>query len=442
MHEPLLRGLIMTGQLLLGLSILVVLHEFGHYITARMFGIKVEKFYLFFDAWNVKLLKIKYKDCEYGIGWLPFGGYVKISGMIDESMDKEQMKNPPQPWEFRSKPAWQRLIVMLGGVILNAVLGIIIFSFMLKGYTKDYVPLNEVNKDGIYAFELAEKVGFKTGDKIISINGKPVERYNDVQSLNVLFGSVMEVQRGDELISIAIPDTLYKLYKTEYQLFIEPFNYKCIVDSVSASGEAFKAGLLPGDRIFAINNIPTPSHGSVKQNIKKNALDTVKVSLERNGNIDSIYAAVDSTGTIGFLPLTPYKRKPYDLVSSFKYGSKDAFEVITMNIKGIGKIFNGQESAKESLQGPIGIAKIYGGKWVWQKFWWITGLLSMVLAFMNLLPIPALDGGHVLLILIETVAGRKIPDRAMEIIQTVGLIIILALMIFVIGNDISGLFNS
>jgi regulator of sigma E protease len=436
-----MQGLIMTGQLLLGLSILVVLHEFGHYITARMFGIRVEKFYLFFDAWNVKLLKIKYKGTEYGIGWLPFGGYVKISGMIDESMDKEQMKQPPQPWEFRSKLAWQRLIVMLGGVFLNAVLGVVIFSFMLKGYTKEFLPVSEVNKHGIFAFELAEDVGFETGDRIVSIDGNDVTRFEDVTSLNVLFGSQFQVMRGDKPVEVTVPDTLYKQYKKQYTYFIEPLNYPCVIDSVVVGGNAQQAGLQKGDKIIAVAGTQTPSHGKVQQQIRQNKGENIQIAYVRNSVTDTLEVLVDSSGIIGFISQMPYQGEKYSLAQAFKYGTKDAFAVITTNIKGLGKIFSGEEKARESLQGPIGIAKIYGGKWVWEKFWFITGLLSMVLALMNILPIPALDGGHVMLILIETVMGRKIPDKAMEVIQIIGLVIVVSLMVFVIGNDISGLFN-
>lgn len=436
-----MQGLIMAAQLILGLSILVVLHEFGHFITARMFGIKVEKFYLFFDAWNIKLLKIKYKGTEYGIGWLPFGGYVKIAGMIDESMDKEQMKQPPQPWEFRSKPAWQRLIVMLGGVFLNAVLGIIIFSFMLKGYDKEYLTVDEVNKDGIYAFQTAEKIGFKSGDKIITVNGKHIDRFADATSLNVLFGSDFEIERDGQLMHIEVPDTLYKIYKKKNAFFIDAYNYPCKINELLEGGNAEKAGLQAGDKIFAINNIPTPTYGDVKQQIKTNPAKSISLAYNRNGIKDTIDVKVDSSGFIGFAVKIPYETKKYTLGEAFKYGTVDAFAVVTSNIKGIGKIFTGEEKAQESLQGPIGIARIYGGKWIWQKFWYITGLISMVLAFMNLLPIPALDGGHVLIITIETIAGRKIPDKAMEVIQIVGLVIVVALMVFAIGNDISGLFR-
>ena len=332
----------MTGQLLLGLSILVVLHEFGHFITARMFGIKVEKFYLFFDAWNIKLLKIKIKDTEYGIGWLPFGGYVKIAGMIDESMDVEQMKQPPQPWEFRSKPAWQRLIVMLGGVILNAVLGIIIFSFMLKGYTKNYLPIEEVNKDGIYAFHLARDIGFKTGDKIISINDKPVERFDDVISLNVLFGSDIEVERDGQIVNIAVPDTLYKMYKKEYKLFLEAYNYPFTIDSIIKGDNAEKAGIIKNDKIISINNTDINTYGEVKEIITSHRLDTLDLRIQRNDSVLMVNVVVDSNGTIGFLASKPnYKLKDYTFSSSFKFGTTDAFNVIITNIKGLGKIFSG-----------------------------------------------------------------------------------------------------
>ena len=431
---------IMIGQLILSLSILVILHEFGHFITARMFGIKVEKFYLFFDAWNIKLFKIKYKGTEYGIGWLPLGGYVKISGMIDESMDKEQLKQPPQPWEFRSKPNWQKLIVMLGGVIFNLILGVIIFTFVLKGYSKSYLPISEVNKDGIYAHELAQKMGFRTGDKIVSLDGKKIERFKDVISIKTLFGATYEVKRGDDIITISTPDTLYKMYKEDYKLFISSLNFPFSVGGVLEGSIAEKAGMLAGDSIISLNGTVIESFGQMKEITKRHANDSVAIVIHRSGLSDTLFTTIDSTGGLGFYRAPdPYQMKDYTMKTAFRYGWRDAIDLLVANIKGLGKIVSGEEKAKDSVKGPIGLLEFFGRVWDWENFWNITGMLSLILAFMNILPIPALDGGHVMIIIIETVIGRKLPDKVLEIIQIVGLIIILALMIFVFGIDISNL---
>ncbi len=442
-----MQVLIMVGQLILGLSILVIIHEFGHFITARMFGIKVEKFYLFFDAWNIKLFKIKYKETEYGIGWLPLGGYVKIAGMIDESMDKEQLKKPPQPWEFRSKPAWQKFIVMIGGVVMNLILGVLIFTFSLKSYTKVYIPMEEVNKYGLYTFDYAEQIGFKTGDKIISANGKKIERYKDVFSPRKLFGTTYQVERNGEIIDVTTPDTLYKIFtkkEPDGLLFMYAFNFRFAVDSVVKGSEAEKAGLMPGDSLIAVNDIQTPVFGKFKEVLSANSDKRIDIIIKRDSNLDTLTNVyVDSLGTIGFYNSRPrYNYKHYTINDAFKYGTKDAIGVIVSNVKGLGKIVSGEEKAKESLRGPLGILEFYGRVWDWQNFWFITAMLSLVLAFMNILPIPALDGGHVMIILIESIIGRKLPDKVLEVIQIIGLVIILALMVIVFGIDISRFFGN
>jgi len=436
---------IKIGQLLLCLSILVIVHEFGHFITARMFGIKVEKFFLFFDAWNIKLFKIKYKETEYGIGWLPLGGYVKIAGMIDESMDKEQMKKPPQPWEFRSKPAWQKFIVMIGGVVLNLILGVLIFTFWLKGYQKEYLPIEEVNKYGIYAFEPAVEYGFQSGDKILKIDNKPVKRFKDILSTRSLFGATYQIERNGELIEITTPDTLYKDYKNnreKYLYFILNYNHPFHVDSLGDDGPGKKAGLMAGDSIIAIDSVKITSYGKFFETIKKRANKEIQLTIKRNYVKDTFSLHLDSNAKIGFYASQPqYNYTSYNLNSALKYGTHDAIDVIVSNIKGFGKIIKGEEKAKESVSGILGLLQFFGSKWDWANFWFLTGMLSLVLAFMNILPIPALDGGHVMIILIESIIGRKLPDKVLEVIQIIGLIIIIALMVFIFGIDISNLIN-
>lgn len=437
-----MTGLIMAAQLILGLSILVVLHEFGHYLAARAFGIRVEKFYLFFDAWGFKLFSFRRGDTEFGMGWLPFGGYVKISGMIDESLDKEQMAAPPQPWEFRSKPAWQRLIVMVGGVVMNVILGIIIFSAILLGYKKEYLPNQEV-KDGIYAYTLGEEIGLKTGDRVLSINGEPVERFEDILSSKVMFGALLEVERNGQRVEVAIPNDFYrKVGAAGRGNFIGTGPLIHEVKSVSDDGNAKKAGLLPGDRILMVNEVSLANNSSLPSLLAAAKNKEVILSLSRNGEDLELVVPVSDQGTIGIgyesrSEINPtYRMKPYTAYSALLFGTADAWEALVSNVKGLKKIFAGEEKATDAVQGPIGIAQIYGGTFDWQWFWRITGLLSMVLAFMNMLPIPALDGGHVIFLTIEAVTRRKFSDNFMEKSQMVGMVILLALMVFAIGNDV------
>lgn len=431
-----MTGLIMAAQLILGLSIIVTLHELGHFLAARAFGIKVEKFFLFFDAWNFKLFSFKKGNTEYGVGWLPLGGYVKIAGMIDESMDKEAMKQPAQPWEFRSKPAWQRLIVMLGGVIMNFILGVIIFTFITLHYEKEYLPTEAIN-NGIYAYELGQELGFQTGDKIISVNGQKVERFKDITSPLNLLGADVIVDRNGNQIHLVLPDTFYKSFSKSKDLFIEPDNFDFKVDSVLIGSNAEKGGLKKGDHILEADNVKINSFGDFKTIAKKMAGSSLDLTILRNNDSIFLNVDVDSVGVIGFsVQDSPYKTSKYGLIQGLEYGWKDGIAVLTANIKGLGRIFSGEVKATESLQGPIGIANIYGGIWIWPKFWYLTGLISFILAFMNLLPIPALDGGHVIFLSWEAITRRQLSEKFMEKAQIVGMVILIGLMVFAVFNDV------
>ncbi len=438
-----MTGLIMAAQLILGLSILVLLHELGHFIAAKAFGIKVEKFYLFFDAWGFKLFKFTYKGTEYGIGWLPLGGYVKIAGMVDESMDKEAMKLPAQPWEFRSKPAWQRLIVMLAGVTVNLILGVILFTMIILVYEKEFVP-NSALTNGIYPYEIGERAGFKQGDKILQINGNDVVRFKDATSLSLFFGSEIMVERNGKNETIVLGDEDYEAFKiAENKALFEPNFPAFILDSIVPERPAEKAGFKKGDRIIAVNDtIEVQKWPKFMSVIEKHRNKEICITYIRN-SVDtlSVNLTVDSVG-IGVARVIPnLPTEKYTFGQAVYYGWKDALSMLKMNVVGIGKIFKGKEKATDSLQGPIGIAKIYGGVWNWGKFWFITGLLSLILAFMNILPIPALDGGHVIFLLIEVLTGRKFSDKFMENAQMVGMVILLSLMAFAVGNDIFRLFK-
>lgn len=434
-----MSALIMAAQLILGLSILVTLHELGHYLAARAFGIRVEKFYLFFDAWGFKFFSFRKGDTEYGLGWLPLGGYVKIAGMIDESMDSEALKQAPQPWEFRSKPAWQRLIVMVGGVVMNIILGIAIYTMTLIKYDKQYLSNDSVT-DGIYAYDLGQKVGLQNHDKIIAIDGKSFDRFNDLVSSRVILGSSITVLRDGKEIILTVPDGFYReTIKAGKGSFLSPFQAHLQVDSIVKDMPAEAAGLQMKDRILSVNGIRTFSMEGCRKIIFENKGKPITLQIVRGIDTTMIQPVVNDSGLIGIRYHSEsgnYALTKYSFATALKYGASDAKEAIVSNIKGLKQIFTGKEKASDSLQGPIGIATIYGGVWDWYRFWTITGLLSMVLAFMNILPIPALDGGHVVFLVIEAITRRKFSDKFMERAQVTGMVILLSLMVFTIGNDI------
>jgi len=433
-------GLIMTGQLLLGLSILVILHELGHFLTARAFGIKVEKFYLFFDAWGFKLFSFKYKDCEYGVGWLPLGGYVKIAGMIDESMDTEQLSGPPQPWEFRSKPAWQRLIVMLGGVTVNIFLGIFIFWMLVFKMGETYTP-NDKLVNGISPGIIGKQIGLQAGDKVTAVNGKKVERFSELTSSKVLLGnSELTIDRNGESKIISVPGNVLELV-SDYGIdeFVEARGILGRVESVVPNSNAQKAGLIKGDSILSVNNTPVKFHDEFQSVVQANKGKEVSLSLIRNNQTITLNSKVSAEGTLGFSFLRvgiPVENKQYGFFQALPVGASKAWGSFMDNAKGLGKVVKGEVKANKAFTGPVGIARMFGAtvNWVW--FWSLVGLLSMALALMNLLPIPALDGGHAVFLLVEMVKGKPLSDKFMERAQIVGFVILVALMVFILGNDI------
>lgn len=428
----------MVGQLVLAFTLLVVIHELGHYLACRIFGIKVTKFYIFFDPW-FKIWSKKIGDTEFGIGWLPLGGYVRISGMIDESMDTAQMKEEPKDYEFRSKPAWQRLIVMLAGVFMNVVAAVVILTMSHLVHTKDYLPVANV-EEGIYAYPFGRYIGFESGDKITSIDGKETVRYEDVFSTKLYFAETIIVDRGGQTIELEMPDSLYSYLKNG-GTFITLENHSFSVDSIVEGMAADKAGMQPNSKIISIDNIKLRSFGHMREILMFNKGKEMQFVMESKLSVDTLMVMVDSTSKIGIYTSMPeYSMVPYTFTSAMKYGWSDAFESLNANIKGFGLIFKGKEKAKDNLQGPIGIAKVYGKVWDWSKFWRLTGIISMILAFVNVLPIPALDGGHSLFLIIEVITRRKLSDKFMEIVQIIGMVLLLILMVFVIGNDIVNLF--
>ena len=428
----------MAGQLILGLSILVGLHEWGHMAAAKMFGMRVEKYFIGFPP---KIFSIQRGETEYGIGAIPLGGFVKISGMIDESMDTDAMNKDPQPWEFRSKPAWQRLIVMLGGIAVNVVVGVFIFIVIAYNEGEKILPSSEVNKYGIVAGELAQEIGLKTGDKIVKVNGKPFTNFNDVVSSEVFLGSNSSytVNRNGQEIDIDIPNNfIEKLSDPEEKgNFIRPLEPFKIGELVPAS-PAEKAGLKTGDKVVSINGTSIQFFNELQSELQKLKGKKTTLVVQRGAEQKSLAIEVAPEGTIGFYPtsLLTFTTVNYTLGQAIAAGTKDAFAVVYNNIKGFGKIFRGEVSASKALSGPIGIARMFGGVWDWGRFWSLTGLLSMVLAFMNALPIPALDGGHAVILSYEIISGRKPSDKFLENAQKVGMVLLLGLMAFAIFNDV------
>jgi len=440
----------MVGQLLLGLSILVVVHEWGHFIACRIFGIRVEKFYLFFDPYGAKLFSFKKGDTEYGVGVLPLGGYVKIAGMIDESMDKEFLDKPAEPWEFRSKPAWQRLIVMLGGITMNTILGIVIFSMHTLFYGDVTVPVSEL-KYGIVAHDLAKEVGMKTGDKIVAVNNKPVKRLSDIlDSKLILEDNVkLTINRYDtashsEITKvISLPEDFGKKVLDQGLSEFIDFRFTFLVDSVMAKSGAEKGGLLKNDSITAINNQPVHFFDEIRPILKLNKDKNVLVTIHRKDKLhkagfDTLLTVhTDTAGAMGFYPISQFKKDTfhYTFAESLSQGTDKAYHAVTETVKGLARTITGHIPAKKSFHSFIGIANVYGGIWDWDKFWALTAYLSMILAFMNLLPIPALDGGHVIFTLVEMIKGKPLSYRFLDIAQRVGIFLILALMAFALFND-------
>jgi regulator of sigma E protease len=436
--------LIQASQLILSLSILVVLHELGHFIPAKLFKTKVEKFYLFFDPW-FSLFKFKKGGTEYGIGWLPLGGYVKISGMIDESMDTEQMKEPAQPWEFRSKPAWQRLIIMIGGVCVNVVLGIVIYAGVLFTWGDQYIPTESL-KYGIYTDTMAVQMGLQNGDKIITIDGDYIEKFSDIP-LKILLEDAqsIEVVRNGEAVSVPIPtDTRAKMIKNQ-TAFIQPA-FIPIIQQINTGSNAEKAGLRIDDQIISVNNIETPFFQDVVKILAQFKNEEVSLVVKREGARIDLSANVTGGGKLGFgvIPANEQlelKTQEFSLLESVPAGMGKAYEKFDSYIKQMKLIADPETEAYKSLGGFITIGKAFDTEWNWYRFWNFTAFLSIILAIMNILPIPALDGGHVMFLIYEIITGRKPHDKVMEYAQVAGIVILLGLMILANGNDILRLFQ-
>ncbi|WP_188932110.1 RIP metalloprotease RseP [Puia dinghuensis] len=434
-------------QFILSFSILVVLHELGHFLPARWFKCRVEKFYLFFNPW-FSLFKKKIGETEYGLGWIPFGGYVKISGMIDESMDKEQMQQAPQPWEFRSKPAWQRLIIMLGGVTVNVLLAFAIFIMIMWIWGDRYVPVSNL-KYGLYADSLGRKIGMKDGDNIIAVAGKPIERHGSAGSEIIMNeAKTITVLRDGKPVELTVPPGVIGQLNKNRLLGLALVRYPDVVDSVMPWSKILKGDVRKGDTLIGIDGHPIQylsdlikdttfdyikDEKVVSLTYLRNGHDTVQVQIQRNekekGALGLHYKPMEDI--LGSVHVT------YTFWQAIPAGVNKAMETLSNYIRNLKLLFTSKEvKAQDSLGSVISIASIFPSTWDWQSFWTLTGIFSILLAFMNVLPIPALDGGHALFTLVEMISGRKPSDKFIEYAQMVGMVLLFSLMAYALGLDI------
>ena len=439
--------LIKALQFFASLSLLVLIHEFGHYIAARIFKIRVEKFYIFFNPWFT-LYKRKVGQTEYGVGWLPLGGYVSLSGMIDESMNTEQMKLPPQPWEFRTKPAWQRLIVMLAGVIMNVLFAMFIYSIILFTWGEDYLRNDDVQYGYVFN-EGGENIGFVDGDRIVSIDGEHIERAEQIGPKLIVAGDnrSVEVIRDGELVSFDIPlDEIVALRETgQYKGLYSPLADPYIVDSVEAE-RAFEAGYVAGDQIVAVDGVSMRSGREIREALMQHKGSMVDVTVLRDGASQVVLPSlIDTAGLIGIrivnveAPRTTHIS--YGFFESIPAGVKLAGKEIASYWEQLKMIVNPDTKLYKEVGGFISIGSVFPDTWDWESFWRLTALISIILAVMNILPIPGLDGGHALFTLWEIITRRKPSDKFLEVMQWIGLALLFALLLYANGSDIIKLFN-
>jgi len=449
--------MIQVLQFLLALSLLIVLHEGGHFFFARLFKTRVEKFYLFFDFLfpfsNIlpfSLFKKKIGDTTWGLGWFPLGGYVKIAGMVDESMDKEQLARPPEPWEFRSKKPYQRLLIMLGGIIVNVLLAFVIYSMISFVWGQKRLPMSEVNNKGgiMVSDSLGLKLGFKDGDKILSINNMPVVYFDEIRK-NIFYARSVQIERNGTRQTITLPEDLPGQIVDKKSTGLFTFSMPPVVGEVTKGTNAEKAGLQPEDRITAINGVKFTSFTQMRPYIDTLKGRTIMLSVIRKGKEITLPATVSSKGDIGIAFMLPDKiedlermgiynleTKKYTFLQSFPAGYNLAKESLASYVKQFKLLGNIKSGAYKGLGGFVSIAKVYANEWDWHHFWTVTAFLSIVLAFMNLLPIPGLDGGYVVFTLIEMITGRKVNEKILEVATTIGLVLLLILMVGANANDI------
>lgn len=437
--------LIKALQFFFSLSILVLIHEIGHYVAARIFKVRVEKFYLFFNPW-FSLFKFKRGETEFGMGWLPLGGYVKISGMIDESMDKDQMKLPPQPHEFRSKPSWQRLIIMLGGVTFNILLAIVIYIAMLSFSGESYLPVQNA-RYGIVADTLGKELGLQNGDHILALNNTKPEDFTDIPR-EFLMGTVntVTILRNQDTLVLNVPESFFgQLVDARGQNFFT-LRFPFIVAAFTENSAAQQAGLLPGDHIVGIGGIETWSFDEFRQTVGQFRNQSTTIMVDRDGIRKELAINIPQEGVVGAFvkpvnEIFEFETRHYTLLAAIPAGVKKAYSTTVDYVRQLGLLFRPEVSVTENLGGFITIGSIFSPTWDWMHFWTITAFLSVILAVMNILPIPALDGGHVMFLLYEVVTRRKPNEKFMEYAQMVGMILLLGLVLFANFNDVMRLFR-
>ncbi len=432
--------MIQLAQILFILSVLVILHELGHFLTAKMFKVRVEKFYLFIDA-GFSLIKKKIGDTEWGIGWLPLGGYVKLSGMIDESMDTAQMQQEAEPWEFRSKPAWQRLIIMLGGIIVNILLAWVIYTTMFSTVGQKYISTTAIQKNGLAFGTVGKSVGFQNGDRILSVDGRLQDKFNWM-IIDLLLSDHVQIDRGGKKVDLVLTDEQKgKIISTEGREFVQPRLKLAVVDSVFPKMAGFRAGLKKNDEIVAIDGKAYTYFDEFSDEVKKHSNDSVALKVKRGKDTIALKTAVNKEGKIGFKAKFSDKTdyiitKKHSLFSAMPAAVSESWQLFVYNIKQFKLILKPKTGAYKQVKSPVGIARQLPDAWDWEFVWNFTALFSIGLAFMNLLPIPGLDGGHALFTIVEMITGKKLTDKAMGYVQTGGMIILLTLMALTFGKDL------
>lgn len=431
--------MIETLQILFIFTILVTLHEFGHYITAKWFKVRVEKFYLFMDA-GFALFKKKIGETEWGLGWLPVGGYVKLSGMIDESMDTEQMQGEPQPWEFRTKPAWQRLIIMLGGIVVNLLLALFLYTAIFSYYGKKTIKTDVVQLHGLAFTETGHKVGFQDGDKILNVDGKVQPNFTRM-IIDILLGEKIEVERNGQNAIITISDEKRaEILGTDGRNFIFPMT-EAVVDSIIKGSPSEISGLMVNDKLLRINGIETNTPTAFVSTLENYKKDTIALTILRDNQEQVLNIKPNENGKIGIAFKQPDVKTLVDythfsLGGAFAESFKESKDQFIYNLKSLRLVISPKTGAYKQIKSPIGIARMLPSTWDWEVVWNFTAMLSVVLALMNLLPIPGLDGGHALFTILEMITGKTLPVKVMTYIQTGGMIFLLTLMVLVLGKDI------
>ncbi|WP_343688840.1 RIP metalloprotease RseP [Chitinophaga sp.] len=441
-------ALVKWGSFILSLSLLIVLHEMGHFVPAKAFKTRVSKFYLFFDflfpvsGWlKFSLLKFKRGETEYGIGWFPLGGYVQIEGMVDEQMNTEQLQQPPQPWEFRSKPAWQRLIIMAGGILVNLLVGILIYTMIAWYWGKQTLPAHQLTY-GISAGTIARESGLRDGDQIISLDKEPVQDFNTITK-SIILGEAhsMQVLRDGQQLDIAFSPSLPReLIHAKGQNFIAP-RIPAVTGTITAKSIAEKSGLLPGDKILSVNGIPVTYYHEFQQQLQNTKEKTLQLQVSRKGQSREIRIPVVADQDYGISSpnlqsIFTYDVRTYSLSAALAEGTRMGINALSDYIRQIKMMFSGDIKLSESLGGFGSIASLFPSSWNWLSFWRITAFLSFILAFMNLLPIPGLDGGHIMFLLYEMFSGRQPHIKVMEYSQLAGMLLIFGLLLYSNGLDI------